>query len=287
MGLGLPLLLLLTAEGASGASVFSANPFTWDTVQDKLYSFCYGDSYGPLNATALAALSKGKMMIHGMEEGADIAPQYASSEMKVGLAAAQLRAVVPAQLQLYTVQIDSPRWIYTSGQWFANHSECLLQRNGSVVKYIMGHQDPNLPMGKCAECCFGTGQNDTYTGYCPVFGFDTQCGAENWVRLIVEAVTENKLDGVFIDGFQGCDPFAQSCRVLHGSTPAQNTAWMAGLKSALFALAAALAKLGNKTIICNETGNTYFCDGADECFCSASNDERFGSGPPGTLRVTS
>ena len=73
------------------------------------------------------------------------------------LAAAQLRAVAPGQLQLYTAQIDSPRWIYTSGQWFGNHSECLLQQNGSVVRYIMGKPDPNLPKGECAECCFGTG----------------------------------------------------------------------------------------------------------------------------------
>ena len=114
----------------------------------------------------------------------------------MGLAAAQLRAVAPAQLQLYTVQIDYPRWIYTSGQWFGNHSECLLQRNGSVVHGVNGSPDPNLPKGDCAECCFGSGTNETYTGYCPVFGFDTQCGKEQWVKLIVQAVEKNKLDGV-------------------------------------------------------------------------------------------
>lgn len=278
-------LLLLIAVPSEGASVFSANPFTWDTVQGKLYSFCYAASGEALDATELAALSKGKMMIHGMEEGSNIAPHYQNSEAKVGLAAAQLRAVAPKQLQLYTVQIDLPRWIYTSGQWFNNHSECLLQRNGSVVRVLNGHPDPNLPKGECAECCFGTGQNDTYTGYCPAFGFDTQCGQDNWVRLIVEAVQDNNLDGVFIDGFQGCDPFAQNCRVLQGSSPTQTAAYMAGLKSALFALAAAFAKLGGKTIICNRTGGTYFCDGEDKCFCSASNSERFGGGPPGAVQL--
>jgi hypothetical protein len=83
-----------------------------------------------------------------------------------------------------------------------------------------------------------------------------------------------------IDGFQGCDPEQSGCRVLGGSTAAQTTAWMAGLKGALFALAAALSKLGNKTIICNQTGQTYFCDGEGDCFCSASNSERFGGGAP-------
>ena len=71
-------------------------------------------------------------MIHGMEEGAMLAPHYQSSEAKVGLAAAQLRKVSPGQRQLYTVQIDFPRWIYTSGQWFNNNSQCLLQHDGKV-----------------------------------------------------------------------------------------------------------------------------------------------------------
>ena len=54
-------LLLCSLVGAAGipttagASVFAANPFTWDTVQDKLYSFCYGDSLGPLDQTEINA----------------------------------------------------------------------------------------------------------------------------------------------------------------------------------------------------------------------------------------
>eukprot|EP01052_Picozoa_sp_SAG31_P033651 SAG31_NODE_3830_length_3842_cov_2.970345_4_plen_162_part_00 len=76
----------------------------WDTVQDKLYSFCSNAS-GALAPDALAALGKSKMMIHGMEEGAALPPVWLNSEAKVGLAAAQLRAVNPSQLQLYTVQI--------------------------------------------------------------------------------------------------------------------------------------------------------------------------------------
>ena len=88
---------------ASG-SVFAQNPFKWDTVQDKLYSFCSNAS-GALAPDAVAALSKSKMMLHGMEAGAALPPVWQNSEAKIGLAAAQLRAVNPSQLQLYTVQI--------------------------------------------------------------------------------------------------------------------------------------------------------------------------------------
>jgi hypothetical protein len=193
----------------------------------------------------------------------------------VGLAAKQLRAANADQLQLYTVQLDFPRWIYNSGQWFNNHTECLLRNtSGQIVIGVEGN-NRTVP---CRECCFGANTTAHPNGYCPVFGFDTTCGQDAWVKLIVDTVNEQDLDGVFIDGFQGCDPFDDRCRVLKGTTPAQDKSWVAGLKSALFALAAALGK--GKTIICNQTGQTYDCDGEAECFCSASNEERFGGGPP-------
>ena len=53
--------------------------------------------------------AKSKLMIHGMEEGAALPPAWNNSEMKIGLAATQLRALNPSQLQLYTVQIDYAR----------------------------------------------------------------------------------------------------------------------------------------------------------------------------------
>ena len=98
------LLCDTVSVAAAGGSVFAQNPFAWDTVQDKLYSFCSNAS-GALAPDALAALGKSKMMIHGMEEGAALPPVWQNSEAKIGLAAAQLRAVNPSQLQLYTVQI--------------------------------------------------------------------------------------------------------------------------------------------------------------------------------------
>jgi hypothetical protein len=276
----------LAAMPASAPSVWSANPFEWHTVQDKLYTFCSNHT-GALSTDALAKIGRGKMMIHGMEEGAGLPPAWAagSSEAKVGLAAKQLRAVAPKQLQLYTVQIDFPRWIYDSGQWFNNHSECLLHdANGSVVIGVQGNNKTGLPNEEpCRECCFGADPSAGNWGHCPVFGFDSKCGQEAWVKLIVDTVESQQLDGVFIDGFQGCDPFDNGCRVLGTASPATATAWVAGLKAALFALAAALGK--GKTIICNQTGKTYYCDGEAECFCTASNDERFGGGPPGAVAL--
>ena len=79
-------------------------------------------------------------MIHGMEEGAMLPPHYQGSEAKVGLAAAQLRKSSPGQLQLYTIQIDFARSVYTSGQWFNNNSQCLLQIDGKVCAGERGGQ---------------------------------------------------------------------------------------------------------------------------------------------------
>jgi len=98
----------LVGLASAGGSVFAQNPFRWDTVQDKLYSFCSNAS-GALAPDALQSLAKSKMMIHGMEEGAALPPAWQNSEAKIGLAATQLRALNPTQLQLYTVQIVRQR----------------------------------------------------------------------------------------------------------------------------------------------------------------------------------
>ena len=179
---------------AAGGSVFAQNPFAWDTVQDKLYSFCSNAS-GALAPDALAALGKSKMMIHGMEEGAALPPVWQNSEAKIGLAATQLRAVNPSQLQLYTVQIvrapgnlresscrqscrrphtvfsDNPpchrpwqdyaRAVYASGQWFYQHPECLNRDSNGV---LMNHTGGNasLPTWQPGHCDFE--KTATYPG---------------------------------------------------------------------------------------------------------------------------
>lgn len=291
----LGLLAAATAFGtaSAGGSVFAANPFKWDLVSDKLYSFCSNAS-GALAPDALAALSKSKIMIHGMEEGAALPPAWKNSEAKIGLAAAQLRALNPAQLQLYTVQIDYARSVYTSGQWFYEHPECLNRdSNGALMNHTGGNT--SLHTWTPGHCDFGrTGPTDPYPGHCPVYGFQTECGRKNWVSLIVKAVTDNKLDGVFIDGFQGCaiddaHPTGGCCPGgSKGSqcSTAQKSAWMLGLREALWALKKAFAAL-KKTIICNKTGGTYAC-GTDstKCWCDASNSERFGGGPGDVVSLT-
>jgi len=203
------LLAALVSVASAGGSVWPAAPFGWETVEDKLYSFCSNAS-GALAPDALAALGKSKMMIHGMEEGAALSPAWLQSEEKIGSAAAQLRKLNPKQLQLYTVQIDYARSVYDSGQWFYNHPECRARDSNGLLMNKTG----SVPKNKLTmrnECAFdsgdpnaGTPANSTYPGYCPVYGFDTDCGRGNWTALIVKAVTKNKLDGVFIDGFQGC-----------------------------------------------------------------------------------
>ena len=85
------LLAAATAFGtaSAGGSVFAANPFKWDLVSDKLYSFCSNAS-GALAPDALAALSKSKIMIHGMEEGAALPPAWKNCGWKPNASGSKL-----------------------------------------------------------------------------------------------------------------------------------------------------------------------------------------------------
>jgi hypothetical protein len=69
-------------------------PFEWTTMRNRLYSFCSNQS-GALSTKAVAALSKSKLMIHGMEVGAMLDPVWENSELKTSMAAKQLRKVNP------------------------------------------------------------------------------------------------------------------------------------------------------------------------------------------------
>lgn len=125
------LALLLLMIGAT--AVDQALPFDWSTAGTKLYSFC-SNSSGALSPEAVKALSRSRVMIHGMEVGAQLDPVWENSEYKTSLAAKQLRAVAPDQLQLYTVQIDFARSVYASGEWFNSHHECVLHdKHGDPV----------------------------------------------------------------------------------------------------------------------------------------------------------
>lgn len=295
LGLRLPLLLLLASYLVSTLGLAQPAPpqpaaggwapLEWTTVGHRLYSFC--SEQDALPPAAAAALAKTSIMIHGMEVGANIAPVWQNSEMKTGLAAKQLRKINPSQLQLYTVQIDYARSVYASGAWFNNHPECILKdadgqpvlNNASSAATARGHCDHNVTV---------PGKHYPF-GACVVYGFDTECGASQWVKSITDACEQYDLDGVFIDGFQGYSPSGFG-RVLGKCSTSTQEAWLAGLNASLWALHANFTTGRNakrkKKIICNQTGGTFNCDKTTgECYCTASNDERWGGGSDGVLAL--
>jgi len=199
-----------------------------------------------------------------MNERQTEAPAYKQSEAKVIASAAQLLAANPQQKQYYTIQNDITRSIYASGDWFNAHPECMLKdANGSLVNSTHANQ-------KIPECTQGPNK-DT----CHWYGFQTQCGRDAWVKFAVDTVTQGNLDGVFIDGFQGCSPEGGCGMATKTCTAAQAKAWLSGLEAALWDLHDQLKAKGNKTIICNDTGQMFACGGKKPCYCDAANKERF------------
>ena len=187
---------------------------------------------GALSDEAVTALSKSKLMIHGMEVGAMLDPVWQNSELKTSLAASQLRAVAPNQLQMYTVQVDYARSVYASGTWFNTHPQCtLMDSSGRPV--LNNATKPDV--GHCDHKVDGPGHYPF--GACVVYGFNTECGSAQWTKSITDACEQYDLDGVFIDGFQGCDPFGPgggACPRLLGHCDAETSAaWLKGLKRSL------------------------------------------------------
>eukprot|EP01051_Picozoa_sp_SAG22_P015412 SAG22_NODE_2009_length_3150_cov_3.039331_2_plen_248_part_00 len=94
----------------------------------------------------------------------------------------------------------------------------------------------------------------------------------------------------FIDGFQGYSPIGYG-RVLGKCSKQDEVAWLQGLNASLWALHRNFTTGKNsgrkkKKIICNQTGGTYNCEVATgECYCTASNDERWGGGSDGVLAL--
>ena len=199
--------LLLTAAVRA-----SASPFAWDTVRDLTYAFCYNAS-GPYNEAALASLAKNKLFIHGMNERQEQAPAFQQSEEKVIASAKQLLAANPAQQQFYTINVIGPAAMYDSGAWFNAHPECLLRDEyGGLVNH-------SNPKQKNHECTAGPNKDTCY-----VYGFQTQCGRDAWVKFAVDTVSKGGLQGVFIDGFQGCSPEGKACGRALSTCSAQQSA---------------------------------------------------------------
>ena len=86
------------------------------------------------------------------------------------------------------MQNDFTRAIYDSGTWFNAHPECLLRdANNQLVNHSAAGQ-------KVPICTAGPNKTT-----CHVYGFQTQCGRDAWVKFIVDTVKRGSLDGVFID----------------------------------------------------------------------------------------
>jgi len=251
--------------------------FQWDTLATMQYTFCFNAS-GPFSPAAVDILSKQPMMIHGMNAMQELDPPYRASENKTIRAAKQLLAANPSQQQLYTIQSDFTRNIYNSGEWFNANPECMLKdKNGALVNI-------STPNQKWPIC--GTMKDPV----CHAYGFQTQCGRDAWVDFAVETVEafgDAAGHGVFIDGFQGCDPYAPGAmdptsksnpcgRLLANTTKEQQVAWISGFNESLWELRRRLGK--NRTIICNFTGRIYSCNGKVPCFCDGGNEERFYGG---------
>jgi hypothetical protein len=201
-------------------------PFAWDTVQSLSYTFCFNAS-GPFSKKALAAIGKTKMMIHGLNTMQELDPPFRNSEQKVIAAAKQLSQAQPDIQNFYTIQNDFARSIYQSGQYFDEHPECALRdKNNDLVNITFNGKDAN------EMCHNGEGSSK----FCYVYGFQTECGREAWLKYVVDTVEAGNLKGVFIDGFQGCDPYSGDASAQHNPCPRtlancsvpQQQAWITG-----------------------------------------------------------
>jgi hypothetical protein len=167
--------------------------------------------------------------------------------------AAALRAINPKQQQWFYYGIDLVRNhdFESDDIIVTQHPECLL------------HDD--------------AGELVTRT----VWDFGNPCGVEAWLNTSRSLITRGGLNGIFVDGFQGCVPFVgkgcqRVCKSKHsGCSAAKMKAWNEGLIQALWTLKREI--LGeNGTLICNYTPGPFTCDPKkpiSECPCDGTNDE--------------
>ena len=170
--------------------------------------------------------------------------------------AAALRAINPDMQQwfYYAIDLVRPHAFESDGNIEQHHPECLL------------HDD--------------AGELVTRT----VWDFGNPCGVEAWLNTSRSLITRGGLNGIFIDGFQGCNPFAKNgctrvCKSRNSTCSAEKMkAWNDGLVKAMWTLKREI--LGaNGTLICNYTPGPFTCDPSkpiSECPCDGTNDERGG-----------
>merc|ERR1719271_1490793 len=107
------------------------------------------------------------------------------------------------------------------------------------------------------------------------------CGFERWLNTS-RMMIAGGLNGIFLDGFQGCDPFdgngcQRVCTSKAGCDKETMAKWNAGLIQALWMLKKEV--LGkNGTLVCNSTPGPYECkykgNPIEDCPCDGTFDER-------------
>ena len=230
--------------------------FSWDTL--PRYTFCVNSS-GPFDQETLEYVAKQHIFLNNPSLDREPPGSMDNSTIRMPLQAKALRELNPSQAQWFYYAIDLIRpHNFWDDHYVAYHDECRL-------KDVNGDPVPRM-----------------------VWDFGTDCGVEAWLNTSRAMITEGGLDGIFIDGFQGCNPFegvdkglagcTRVCTSKAGCDPDVMVAWNRGLVKAMWRLKREI--LGeNGTLICNYTPGPFTCDPAKpiaDCPCDGTNDERGG-----------
>lgn len=251
-------LLLLAAVRCAEAGSLASLPFSWDTL--PRYTFCVNSSDpktltdGLFNEEALEYISKQPIYLNNPSLTRPAGAVTMEEERQPRQAQALLKKN-PKQRQWFYYAIDLVRGhAFANDNWVEHHPECQLHdKNGQPVERT-------------------------------VWDFGSECGTERWLNTS-RAMIAGGLNGIFLDGFQGCDPFTKGgwtrvCTSKAGCDPAVLERWNAGLRAAMWRLKRSI--LGeNGTFICNSTPGPYACAGntstpVEDCPCDGTNDERGG-----------
>lgn len=252
----MPSLLALTLVAAHGTLAevvhpLAYMPFSWDRL--PRYTFCVNSS-GLFSDEFLAYVAPQDIFLNNpaLTRAGGSMDHF---EARAAAQAAALRAVNPKQRQWFYYAIDLLRpHSFENDHYVDAHEECQLRDEDGVA----------VPRR--------------------VWDFGSECGVERWLNTSRMMITQGGLDGIFIDGFQGCNPFiGDGCARVCTSTTAKcdpdvMKKWNEGLVAAMWRLKREI--LGeNGTLICNYTPGPFVCDPnkpVSECPCDGTNDERGG-----------
>lgn len=228
-------------------------PFSWDTV--PRYTFCV-NSTGLLNDDAASVISKQPIYLNNPVL-TRLPGSVSNKESRMPPQAQRLLRLNPKQRQWFYYAIDLVRGHnFENDHYVSQHPECLLKDvNGQPVTRLVWD--------------FSGGPGT--------------CGYDRWLNTS-RAMIKGGLNGIFLDGFQGCDPFdgngcQRVCKSKAGCDKDVMAKWNAGLRQAMWTLKTEI--LGqNGTLICNDTPGPYTCkvggNPIQDCPCDGTNDERGG-----------